>query len=117
MDPNQASKTDSSKAQMRWVQETPRWQRRLGALIKATAIAAVLVLGYTAFVPLSFDHERKSWSWMFSSQQHSGEQYETRKGSQFLIGVGKADITGYSFPIFKTDNSTDGSPDLLLRST
>lgn len=84
-------------AQPDWApREVPRWRRNIGAILKALAIGAVLALVYVAFVHTRLDKQTHSWFWDLDDSYgaQAGEQ-ATSKGSQYLLGVGKADITGY----------------------
>ncbi|KUJ15691.1 neutral/alkaline nonlysosomal ceramidase-like protein [Mollisia scopiformis] len=82
-------------AQPEWPREVPRWRRNLGALGRIIAVVAALVLAYAAFVHTRLDRQR--YSWFLDLDDSYGAQngeHATSKGSQYLLGVGKADITG-----------------------
>lgn len=66
------------------------------AIVKAIAILFVLGIGYAAFVHTRLDKQRYSWFWDLDDSY--GAQvggHASSKRSQYLLGVGKADITGY----------------------
>jgi hypothetical protein len=89
-----SSKAGPSQAQPQWTRKSSKWRGLVGSLIKALSIGAVLLLGYAAFTD-SFLHKRQGWFWKFQgSQDDKPGQYGNSKGSRYLLGVGKADITG-----------------------
>lgn len=67
----------------------------MGAIVKAVAILFVLGMGYAAFEHARLDKQRYSWFWDLDDSygDRTGE-HESSKGSKYLLGVGKADITG-----------------------
>lgn len=73
-----------------------KWLRQAGAISKALLIALVLILGgYTVLKNLFLVEERLDQGWKL----HDGlggnlGDFKSSKGSQYLLGVGKADITG-----------------------
>jgi neutral ceramidase len=74
----------------KWTQERSRWQCQI---IKAAVLVTALVLGYIAFMRLS--HRAKStWFWRLAGQGGDWNEHGSSNGSQYLLGVGKADITG-----------------------
>jgi neutral ceramidase len=81
-------KAGPSQSHPSWTQESSRWRRQI---VKATALITALVLGCMAFVRLSYRLE-SAWFWELAGQ--GGDEYGSSKGSQYLLGVGKADITG-----------------------
>ena len=58
------------------------------------AFVAALVLGYITFVRLFHGGVEVNWIWRTTNQDGSGNEHESATGSQYLLGVGKADITG-----------------------
>lgn len=66
-----------------------QWQRSIQIL----CIFLVLLLGYATlrnFLPLG---EGRLWNWNLLGEESVGRK--SSKGTQYLLGVGKADITGY----------------------
>lgn len=64
-------------------------------LFNALAIAIILTLSCLAFAQLFLDQQRKTWFQGVGGNQRNGWNYESSKRTQYLLGVGKADITGY----------------------
>jgi neutral ceramidase len=91
MDQLHDSKAGPSQPQPRWRQQASRW--RLQA-IKATVLVAAVVLGYMAFVRLYHGGLEVNWLWRTINQDGNRNEHESAKGNQYLLGVGKADITG-----------------------
>jgi neutral ceramidase len=85
-------KAGPSQPQPRWIQQTSRWRRQI---VKAIALVAALMLGYMAFVRLSRSSVGINWIWRTTSQDGNEHERESAKGSQYLLGLGKADITGF----------------------
>jgi hypothetical protein len=67
-------------------------RRKFGAFIQAVSALAILVFGYFAFINLS--GSTNDWTFRLDGGYTSSEGQEDRPGSQYLLGVGKADITG-----------------------
>ena len=65
------------------------WQRS----IQAICIFLALLLGYSTFTEISKGGQGLIWKWTYGGEKNGQEQ--SSKGSQYLLGVGKADITGY----------------------
>ena len=85
-------KAGPSEAQHRWRGETSKSQR----LFNALTIVIVVSLGCFAFVQLFLVQQKQTWFWRQAGDQNSKEWYhESSKRTQYLLGVGKADITGY----------------------
>lgn len=97
MEEHHDSKAGPSQPQPRWMQRTSRWQRQA---VKAIALVVVVTLGYIAFVRLSNDGFEANWLWRTTSQAGYGNKHGSSKGSQYLVGVGKADITGLGISPF-----------------
>jgi len=89
MDPVLNVKAGLSHRQPRWIQQTTGWRRQSA---KAIAIVMVFVLGYSAFLHLS--HTEVNWIWRTTGQYEKDNGHTSARGSQYLLGVGKADITG-----------------------
>ncbi len=85
-------KAGPSQAQTRSAQAASRWRRQI---FMAALIVAVLILGYV--VRQSHYDEISSWFWRLNGQNREAKGHETSRGSQYLLGVGKADITGLEF--------------------
>jgi neutral ceramidase len=66
-----------------------QWQRSVQILF----IFLLLVLGYVTFTNLFNNGEGQVWKWNNSGNEDGGRG-KGLKGSQYLLGVGKADITG-----------------------
>lgn len=78
--------------------EAPRWRRepsKSKQLFIALAIAIILTLSCLASVQLSYDQQGKNWFWEVGDDRGNGWHYERPERTQYLLGVGKADITGY----------------------
>jgi len=65
---------------------------KYGRIFKAMCCALIVVLGYIAFLGLSRDGSKQLWAWKLGGNTNGEHQ---AGGSQYLLGVGKADITGY----------------------
>lgn len=85
-------KAGPSEPTLRWTHEPSKSKR----LFKALAIAIILSLGCFAFTQLSRDRQNIIWG---KGVNHNSNEWhhESSKRTQYLLGVGKADITGYSF--------------------
>jgi neutral ceramidase len=91
-------------AEPEWPREVPRWRRNLQALVKTIAIVTILAVGYVAFVHTKVDRQRYSWFWdLDDSYGAQAGAHATTKGSKYLLGVGKADITGYAMILFRAE--------------
>jgi neutral ceramidase len=44
---------------------------------------------------LSHDGVEENWLWRMITQDGNRNEHESARGSQYLLGVGKADITGF----------------------
>lgn len=92
----------------------------LGAAIIASLILGQLVINL-GFPTPDLWHSRldqsygKAQQMHFLGQKQSGEQVDDP--SSYLIGVGKADITGYVYQVPLSVNSPDLYPDLWSSST
>lgn len=95
------SKADPS-IQQEWPREAPRWPRNIQTLVKTVTIVALLAGGYVAFLHTRLDKQRYSWFWDLEEDGYGTQAgaHATSKGSQYLLGVGKADITGYVIILF-----------------
>lgn len=80
----QRSKAGLSELPQRWRGESPG--RRVIKLLLGLCFLAVIVKGFHYGV-----REQKVFFWSSDGKM----QDEQSKGSQYLLGVGKADITGY----------------------
>ena len=78
--------------QPRWMLQDTTKRRQIGAFIKAVSVLAILVVGYFAFIHLS--GSTNDWTFRLDGGHTSSEGQDDRPGSQYLLGVGKADITG-----------------------
>jgi len=95
MDAFQDLKAGPSEVQSRWAPENRKWKRQVVALVKALSIVTFLVLAYAAFSYLFLANGRQLWAWeLLGSQNGNAGQQENSKGNRYLLGVGKADITG-----------------------
>lgn len=65
------------------------WQRSF----QVSCIFLVLLLGYTTLTKLVQNGEKQLWKWGDSGSEDNGQE-KSSKGSKYLLGVGKADITG-----------------------
>jgi neutral ceramidase len=94
MDQHYDSKAGPSQLQPRWSEQRSGWRRQT---LKAIAFVAALALGYLAFVHLSHDGLESNWLWRTTTQDGNRKEGESSRRSQYLLGVGKADITGLAF--------------------
>ncbi|CZS90372.1 related to ceramidase [Rhynchosporium agropyri] len=88
------SKAGPSKADSQWQEqrEPSSWQRQRRAWARIAIIVLAMSLAWTIFIHLC-GHWRdtgRSWRFDWGEQEHVASE----KGSQYLLGVGKADITG-----------------------
>jgi neutral ceramidase len=72
------------------IQESSKRQQRVSLLIKLVSAAVLLALVYTVFIHDFTGQNGHFWRW----KAQNGEEEFWSKGSQYLLGVGKADITG-----------------------
>jgi hypothetical protein len=85
-------KAGPSKAQARWKRQTTTSQ----GFFKALATALVLALSCLAFIRLFLDQQKHIWFWEKGANHENNEwHHESSTRTQYLLGVGKADITGY----------------------
>ena len=89
MDPALDGKAGLSQRQPRWVQKTTGWRCQS---VKAIALITVFALSFSAFLHLS--HNEVNWLWGTTGQYGKNDEHKSARGSQYLLGVGKADITG-----------------------
>jgi hypothetical protein len=89
MDPRQVAKAGPSELTP---PETSTRQRRFRILGKL-----LLGLFFLALIHKTLNHifgDQNGLFWRWETQQNSSWQDEPSKGSQYILGVGKADITG-----------------------
>jgi hypothetical protein len=67
-------------------------RRQVSVLIKAASVVAILIVGYFALIRVL--SSANDWTFRLDEGHSSSEGQEERLGSQYLLGVGKADITG-----------------------
>lgn len=81
-----------SELPLEWTAPTSstKWQRRGNALLKAITVTVLFVLGYFLFIRITEPKAKSDWAWKLKLDDEPSE-----KGSKYLLGVGKADITGY----------------------
>ena len=91
MDHVSNSKAGPSQVQPRYFPEKSGWRGQVGSLMKALSIVAVMLLTYAVLREMFLDKKRQVWVWKFHDKT---AQNGSSKGSQYLLGVGKADITG-----------------------
>ena len=84
-------KAGPTQGQPRWNQQTSTRRRHAA---KAIVLVAALLLGCMTFVSVSRDGLDSDWLWRMTGQSGNENEHERAKGSQYLLGVGKADITG-----------------------
>lgn len=80
-----------SELPLEWTAPTSstKWQRRGNALLKAITVTVLFVLGYFLFIRITEPKAKSDWAWKLKLDDEPSE-----KGSKYLLGVGKADITG-----------------------
>ncbi|KAK0116692.1 hypothetical protein ONS96_012544 [Cadophora gregata f. sp. sojae] len=92
---SKAGPSDPWRALDQQEREASRWQRQRRVWTKLASFALAMALGWTIFVHFCGHWRDTGRSWRLDWGQHdSGESLEKGKGSQYLLGVGKADITG-----------------------
>jgi neutral ceramidase len=96
-------KAGPSQARPSWTKETSKWRRQT---VKAVVVVTALLLGYMVY--RSHSGAKSSWSWKLNGQDGDGKEHGSSKGSQYLLGVGKADITGLE------SNSTSRFTSILI---
>jgi len=98
MEPLLESKAGPSEPLQELIQqerESSRWQRQRGTWRNIASLLLATALAWTIFVHFCGHWRDTGRSWSLDWGQHeSGESFENGKGSQYLLGVGKADITG-----------------------
>lgn len=67
---------------------------RRSSFTRSLYVAIVALIGCVVVITLSPEAGIQSW-WKPKGSSFNGEQHKSLKGSQYLLGVGKADITGY----------------------
>ncbi|KAG0651917.1 N-acylsphingosine amidohydrolase 2 [Hyphodiscus hymeniophilus] len=91
MESLQHRKAGPSEAQSLWRRESSKRKR----LSRAIAFLLALALGCFAFTRLILDNQRETWVWgKLGNQGSNGWSHESSNRTQYLLGVGKADITG-----------------------
>ncbi|RDL37943.1 uncharacterized protein BP5553_05376 [Venustampulla echinocandica] len=77
-------------------QGSPKARRWFRDFIAAFSTITILIfLGYTTAEHIFGDRSRSTWFWrLHDSQSENDGQKGSSRGSQYLLGVGKADITG-----------------------
>ncbi|KAG4423048.1 hypothetical protein IFR04_003824 [Cadophora malorum] len=98
MEPLLESKAGPSEPLQELIQqerESSRWQRQRGTWRNIASLLLATALAWTIFVHFCGHWRDTGRSWSLDWGQHeSGESFDNGKGSQYLLGVGKADITG-----------------------
>ena len=85
-------KAGPSSTRPQWTREASKSQR----LFKALAVVIVFSLGCFSFVQLFLDKQKTIWFWEKEGNPKGNDwHHESSKRTQYLLGVGKADITGY----------------------
>jgi len=79
-------------------QQSSKWPRTIKTI--SVVLAALLILGTVGSFHHTVDNFRLAWSWNHDGGSDRGH---ILRGDQYLLGVGKADITGWLslFIIFK----------------
>jgi hypothetical protein len=70
--------------------ESSKGRQQFSLLIKLVSAVVILALVYTVLIHDFDDQGGHVWRW----KAQNGEQDHQSKGHQYLLGVGKADITG-----------------------
>jgi hypothetical protein len=90
MDSLQNSKAGPSEARPQWKYETPKSRRSL------VLIAILFSLGSFALFHLLLGQQEQTRYWDKAGNLHSNGWFQNGSNkTQYLLGVGKADITGY----------------------
>ncbi|TAQ83734.1 hypothetical protein B7494_g7939 [Chlorociboria aeruginascens] len=87
MDQLQDLKAESPEVQINRVRE-----RRWSWQVKTLTVGIFMVLGYASYLRLFQYNKKQAWAWGLNGQ--NGGDRQSSKGSQYMLGVGKADITG-----------------------
>lgn len=68
-------------------------------LVNTVLVTFIAFSGILFFYELFFNQDRRFLDWRYYKNEDHGSGRETtaQEGSQYLLGVGKADITGYAF--------------------
>jgi neutral ceramidase len=91
MDPFQDLKAGPSEDQPRLAPDSSKLRR----FIKLGCIAIALLLACAVFTEKSFYGRKQGWIWRLHEEYGSSENHQKHSnGSLYLLGVGKADITG-----------------------
>jgi neutral ceramidase len=73
--------------------ETQRWRGRIN--LRLVFALVLIFLACVTFLKAPPDNAWGSWGWDLYEDGDGGEaHHESSKGSKYLLGVGKADITG-----------------------
>jgi hypothetical protein len=91
MEPSRDVKAGPSELPQEWASPSSRRRRQGSALLKPVIAIVLIILGYVGFVHILSPRLPQSWGWMWRLENHD----DGDKGSKYLLGVGKADITGY----------------------
>ena len=95
MDHLSKSKAGPSQVPHSWFQEGSNRRGLVWSLTRSLSVLVIFLLGYAALIGLSPDKKWKVWDWnLQGSQDDKTGHYDDSDGSQYLLGVGKADITG-----------------------
>jgi neutral ceramidase len=102
MDSFQDVKAGPSETRSQWTRQPTISQR----LFKALAIVIIISLGCFAFAQLFLNQQKLFRFWEKGSNRNGNEwHHDSSKKTQYLLGVGKADITGYGvFEVVSPEN-------------
>lgn len=90
MNQTQLPKAGPSEAHPR-LDDRPRWKR----LAKLVWLSFAVLLVYIALYQLRLQNGTQTWIWGSHGRYDDGEKHQDQAhGSLYLLGVGKADITG-----------------------
>jgi hypothetical protein len=85
-------KAGPSNTRSQWTREASKSQR----LFKALAVVIAVSLGCFSFVQLFLDHQKIIWFREKEGNPKGNDwHHESLERTQYLLGVGRADITGY----------------------
>jgi len=103
-------KADLSELPLQHTAPSSKWRRQGNAVVKAIIVTILFAFGSVVLFHLIDPSSRVKWSWTWSMEEEM-ESKTSKDQSQYLLGVGKADITGCTqlFLLYKlcANNDTD----------
>lgn len=93
-----------------------KWRAQATSLLKVFTAAVLILVAYALYVWFLDGHPDVRWRWMSKPDLELELERGGPEGSKYLLGVGKADITGYE-ALFSFELGTDCMIDQWSRST